>query len=219
MPLTGWLQLAALGLALLVAARVLGAYIARVYSDRPLPEDRVFAPLERSIYRLAGVTPGNEQRWTAYARSVLAFSAVSVARPVRAAARPGGPRPRPDGRRRRPPPPLALKSSVRLRHEHDWRSLYSRGGDDQPPRPVDGLAVQTYVTAAGRASPWRSRSSTESPAPRKRRLSGTSVGRLLAPAVVFRGVLLPALDRTSHYVLVSRRAIQASHRLRRGAGH
>ena len=78
MPLTGWLQLAALGLALLVAARVLGTYIARVYSDRPLPEDRVFAPLERSIYRLAGVTPGNEQRWTAYARSVLAFSAVSA---------------------------------------------------------------------------------------------------------------------------------------------
>jgi K+-transporting ATPase ATPase A chain len=75
---SGWLQLVVLAAALLVGARVLGAYIARVFGGEPLREDRVFAPLERAIYRLTGVTPESEQRWTAYARSVLAFSAVSV---------------------------------------------------------------------------------------------------------------------------------------------
>ena len=78
MEASGWLQLVALGLALLVGARVLGAYIARVFSGEPLREDRVFGPVERVIYRAAGVTPESEQRWTAYARSVLAFSVVSV---------------------------------------------------------------------------------------------------------------------------------------------
>src|SRR6202000_1431884 len=32
----------------------------------------------RFIYRLIGANPGSEQTWVAYARSVLAFSAVSV---------------------------------------------------------------------------------------------------------------------------------------------
>jgi potassium-transporting ATPase potassium-binding subunit len=78
MEASGWLQLAALGIALLVGARLLGAYIARVFSGEPLREDRVFGPVEGVIYRVTGVTPESEQRWTAYARSVLAFSAVSV---------------------------------------------------------------------------------------------------------------------------------------------
>src|SRR5262245_28810645 len=78
MPASGWLQLAALAAALLVGARVLGAYLARVFGGVPLREDRVFAPFERLVYRVLGVTPESEQRWTVYARSLLAFSAVSV---------------------------------------------------------------------------------------------------------------------------------------------
>src|ERR1700760_1910379 len=57
----------------LVAVHVpLGDYMYRVYSStkdsRP----------ERVIYRLIGPDPNAEQTWGAYARSVLAFSAVSV---------------------------------------------------------------------------------------------------------------------------------------------
>ena len=59
---SGWLQLAALVVALLVAARVLGAYIARVFSGERLREDRVFLPVERGVYRVLGVTPESEQR-------------------------------------------------------------------------------------------------------------------------------------------------------------
>jgi K+-transporting ATPase ATPase A chain len=49
-----------------------GDYMARVYSGpRHLR-------VERGVYRLVGVDPDREQTWGAYARSVLAFSAVSV---------------------------------------------------------------------------------------------------------------------------------------------
>jgi K+-transporting ATPase ATPase A chain len=49
-----------------------GDYMARVYtSSRHLR-------VERGIYRLVGVDPDREQTWGVYARSVLAFSAVSV---------------------------------------------------------------------------------------------------------------------------------------------
>jgi potassium-transporting ATPase potassium-binding subunit len=50
----------------------LGNYLARAYT----------APaswrVERAIYRIVGVEPGSEQRWTNYLTSLLAFSAVSV---------------------------------------------------------------------------------------------------------------------------------------------
>ena len=50
----------------------LGDYMYRVYSS-----DK-HSRVERGIYRLIGVNPAAEQSWGVYARSVLAFSAVSI---------------------------------------------------------------------------------------------------------------------------------------------
>lgn len=50
----------------------LGNYMARVYSA-----DGSWA-VERAIYRIVGVRPGEQQRWTKYCSAVLAFSAVGV---------------------------------------------------------------------------------------------------------------------------------------------
>jgi potassium-transporting ATPase potassium-binding subunit len=59
-------------LALALTYRPLGDYMARVFtSGRHLR-------VERGIYRVIGVDPDAEQRWSVYARSVLAFSLVSV---------------------------------------------------------------------------------------------------------------------------------------------
>ena len=63
---------------LLITTRVLGAYIAGVFGGGKAPGDRVFAPVERLIYRVCGVDPEREQRWNVYAFSLLAFSLVSV---------------------------------------------------------------------------------------------------------------------------------------------
>src|ERR1700738_3640849 len=74
----GWGQLIALVVVLAVTAPPLGRYIAHVYEGGPSPLDRVFAPIERLIYRACRVDSDREQRWNVYAVSFLAFSAVGV---------------------------------------------------------------------------------------------------------------------------------------------
>nr|AGZ94570.1 potassium-transporting ATPase a chain [Streptomyces sp. WM6378] len=66
------LQFLALAVALVLAYRPLGDYMARVYSsDRHLR-------VEKWVYKAIGANPSTEMRWPAYLRGVLAFSAVSV---------------------------------------------------------------------------------------------------------------------------------------------
>ncbi|MFI6473167.1 potassium-transporting ATPase subunit KdpA [Streptomyces sp. NPDC050516] len=70
--LAGVLQFLALAVALGLAYRPLGDYMARVYSsDKHLR-------VEKWIYKAIGANPSTEMRWPAYLRGVLAFSAVSV---------------------------------------------------------------------------------------------------------------------------------------------
>jgi K+-transporting ATPase ATPase A chain len=64
--------LALLVLALAAVHIPLGDYMYRVYSSRK------HSRTEKFVYRLIGANPDSEQTWIAYARSVLAFSAVSV---------------------------------------------------------------------------------------------------------------------------------------------
>ena len=68
----GFLQVGLLVLALAACYRPLGDYIAHVVTS-----DRDWR-VEKAIYRLMGVDPRADQRWGVYARSVLAFSAISV---------------------------------------------------------------------------------------------------------------------------------------------
>ncbi|OHV42047.1 MULTISPECIES: potassium-transporting ATPase subunit KdpA [Pseudofrankia] len=71
----GWagvLFVATLVAALCLVYRPFGDYLAHVYTS---PRD---TRAERVAYRLVGVDPRAEQRWPAYLRSVLAFSAVGV---------------------------------------------------------------------------------------------------------------------------------------------
>jgi K+-transporting ATPase ATPase A chain len=53
--------------------RPVGAYLARVFSGQRTWLDPVLAPLERGIYRLAGVDPAAEMDWKRYAQSFIAF--------------------------------------------------------------------------------------------------------------------------------------------------
>jgi K+-transporting ATPase ATPase A chain len=69
----GLLQVGALIAALALCYRPLGAHMARAFSSEH--DLRV----ERLVYRLVGVDPRADQRWTVYAVSVLAFSLASVA--------------------------------------------------------------------------------------------------------------------------------------------
>jgi potassium-transporting ATPase potassium-binding subunit len=53
--------------------RPVGAYLAQVFGGESTWLDPVLRPLERVVYRLAGVDPGAEMDWKRYASSFLAF--------------------------------------------------------------------------------------------------------------------------------------------------
>jgi K+-transporting ATPase ATPase A chain len=68
----GWLQLGLLVAALAAVHIPLGNYIARIFTT-----DKHWR-VERGIYKLIGVDPQADQRWSRYLRSMLAFSVISV---------------------------------------------------------------------------------------------------------------------------------------------
>jgi len=78
MTANGWLQIAFYVGLLIVLSPPLGRWMARVYAGENHWMARVFGAVERICYRLAGVDPASEQRWTGYAVSVLLFSATGV---------------------------------------------------------------------------------------------------------------------------------------------
>jgi K+-transporting ATPase ATPase A chain len=72
----GMLQITVYCAVLLVLTKPLGSYMARVYEGKRTFLHPVLRPVERFIYALSGVKEESEQRWTVYAASLLAFSAV-----------------------------------------------------------------------------------------------------------------------------------------------
>jgi K+-transporting ATPase ATPase A chain len=70
--LAGWLQVGLLVLALAVCYKPVGDYLAHIFTT-----DKHWR-VERGIYKLIGVDPAADQKWSSYLRSMLAFSFVSV---------------------------------------------------------------------------------------------------------------------------------------------
>ena len=68
----GWLQFALLFAALAACYIPLGNYIARIFTDKK------HWRIERGIYKLTGIDPDADMRWSVYVRSILAFSLVAV---------------------------------------------------------------------------------------------------------------------------------------------
>jgi K+-transporting ATPase ATPase A chain len=78
MTLNGWLQiLIFLGL-IFAVTRPLGIFMARVFAREHTFLDPVLRPLERLLYRVAGVEQDHEMPWTEYAAAMLLFSLVSM---------------------------------------------------------------------------------------------------------------------------------------------
>jgi len=59
-------------------AKPLGIYMARVYEGRPTGLDRILGPVERFLYRIAGINPGDEMGWKGYAVAMLLFNGVGM---------------------------------------------------------------------------------------------------------------------------------------------
>lgn len=62
----------------IMVARPLGAYMARVFSGGRTLLDPALCPIERVIYRTCGIDPNDEMRWTTYTATMLVFNFVGM---------------------------------------------------------------------------------------------------------------------------------------------
>lgn len=79
MTILGWLQISLLFIAVLLVIKPLGLYMAHVFNGERTWLTPVLAPVERSLYAVAGVDIKKEQSWLGYTLSMLAFSIASFA--------------------------------------------------------------------------------------------------------------------------------------------
>jgi K+-transporting ATPase ATPase A chain len=142
----GWAQIL-LYVALVAAlVRPLGGYMTRLFAGEPTLLSPALRPLERSLYRLAGVDPEAEQRWTAYAGSVLAFSLAGFlllyALQRLQAHLPLNPQGMPAV-----PPDLAFDTAASFVTNTDWQSYAGEGTMGYLVQAA-GLTVQNFASAA-----------------------------------------------------------------------
>lgn len=134
----GLLTIAVLVTTLAAVHVPLGDYMARVFSsDRDLVVERFF-------YRLSGVSPRSQQRWTRYAVSVLAFSAVSVASLWALCS---WQRRLPLDRGARMDWHTAINTAISFTTNTNWQSYAGESGASALLQTV-GLTVQNFVSAA-----------------------------------------------------------------------
>lgn len=146
--MTAWdIALTSLWLVLLLATvRPLGLYMYRVFSGERTFLSPVLAPVETTLYRLAGVRPEAEQRWRDYAVSFLAWHVPGVVLlyallrlqawlPINPAGH--GPL----------APDLALNTAVSFATNTSWQSY---GGETTLSHlsQMAGIAVQSVLSAA-----------------------------------------------------------------------
>jgi K+-transporting ATPase ATPase A chain len=78
MTANGWFQICLFFLLVLVCAKPLGTYMARVFERQRTFADPIFRPAERLLYRLTGIDETHEMRWTEYGLAMLIFSLVTL---------------------------------------------------------------------------------------------------------------------------------------------
>src|SRR6187402_184072 len=73
-----YLQLGLFLVVLVLLVKPLGAYMALAFSDAPTRVTRFGAPIERVLYRIAGVRPDEDMSWKRYALAMLVFNVLGL---------------------------------------------------------------------------------------------------------------------------------------------
>ncbi|AWN37921.1 potassium-transporting ATPase subunit KdpA [Methylobacterium radiodurans] len=73
MTLNGWIQIALFCAVVLALVKPLGAYMTRVFTGERTLLSPVLGPIERGLYRAAGIDARHEQTWLDYGLAMLAF--------------------------------------------------------------------------------------------------------------------------------------------------
>jgi K+-transporting ATPase ATPase A chain len=146
MEVSGVVLLLAMVAAIFVSTPLLGRYMAKVFGGGEAPGDRVFALVERLIYRMLRVDEKREQRWTGYAMSLLAFSVVGVVF-LYAIQRVQEHLPLNPSDAVGVPPALAWNTAVSFVTNTNWQN-YSGESTMSHFTQMAGLTVQNFVSAA-----------------------------------------------------------------------
>ncbi len=131
---------------LLLLAKPLGVYMARVYEGQPSGLDRMLGPFERLFYRLCGIKPEEEMSWKKYAGAVLLFSAAGFSF-LYLLQRLQGMLPLNPQKFAGVRPDLAFNTAVSFVTNTNWQNY---GGETTMSylTQMAGLAVQNFVSAA-----------------------------------------------------------------------
>src|SRR3954471_18311838 len=78
MTVSGWIQILVFTALVVAVTHPLGGYMTRVFSGERTLLAPVLGPVERRLYRLAGVVETAEPHWVNYAVSMLLFSVVAL---------------------------------------------------------------------------------------------------------------------------------------------
>ncbi len=142
----GWLQLGLYLAVLLLLAKPLGGYMARVYQGEPAFLDRLLGPIERLIYRILRVSPDAEMGWKTYALAMLLFNALGFLA-VYAIQRLQGLLPLNPQQFGAVPPDLSFNTAVSFVTNTNWQAY---GGESTMSylTQMAALTVQNFVSAA-----------------------------------------------------------------------
>jgi potassium-transporting ATPase potassium-binding subunit len=145
----GYAQIALVLGALVASAKPLGTFMARVFEGETTFLDKALGPIERLVYRLAGVSLDPEKRemtWITYALAMLLFNVGGIVL-VYALQRFQGMLPLNPQGLSAPSPDLSWNTAVSFATNTDWQSY---GGETTMSYLTQmlGLAVQNFVCAA-----------------------------------------------------------------------
>ncbi len=127
-------------------AKPLGTYMARIYEGKPAGLNVLLGPMERWIYQLSGVHPETSMSWKGYAVAMMLFNGIGIAvvyalqrlqahLPLNPMSMPGV------------APDLAFNTAVSFATNTNWQSY---GGETTLSyfTQMVGLTVQNFVSAA-----------------------------------------------------------------------
>jgi len=130
---------------LMLLAKPIGEYLGKVLERDATPLDRLLGPVERFLYRLAGITAADRMSWKDYAFAVLLFNFLGIAAlfllQLFQGALPfnrGLPAIRPD---------LAWNTAVSFVTNTNWQA-YAGESTLSPFTQMVGLTVQNFLSAA-----------------------------------------------------------------------
>src|SRR5690349_13567574 len=146
MTVNGWIQILVFAVLVIAVTRPLGGFMTRVFNGERTFLSPVLDPVERGLYRLAGVDEKAEQHWVTYAVSMLLFSVVGLF-PLYAMQRLQGVLPFNPAGMTAIPADLAFNTAASFTTNTNWQNY---GGESTMSYFVQmaGLTFHNFVSAA-----------------------------------------------------------------------